>query len=216
MKSIRILLADDHNVLRDGLRLLLERQTGFEVVAEASDGREALRLAEKLRPDVAVIDIAMPLMNGIDAASRIVETCLGTSVIILSMHHDESYIVRALNAGARGYLLKDSLKSDLIGAVNAVSQGHSYFSPKVSMLLQEDYFREMSDRQKGDSLELLTPREREILQLAAEGRSNKEIAGLLNLSFYTVETHRSHVLQKLNLHTVPELILYAVRKGIIH
>jgi DNA-binding NarL/FixJ family response regulator len=216
MTPIRILLADDHNLLRDGLRLLLERQPGFAVVAEAGDGREALRLAEEHRPDVAVMDIAMPLLNGIDATKRIVDACTPTSVIILSMHHDESYIVRALNAGARGYLLKDSLKADLIGAVKAVSQGHSYFSPQIRALLQEDYFREMSDKHKTDSFELLTAREREILQLAAEGRSNKEVAQLLNLSQHTVETHRAHILQKLNLHTVPELILYAVRKGIIH
>ncbi len=215
MKPIRILLADDHSILRDGLRLLLERQ-GFVVVAEAGDGREAVKLAEEHRPDVAVMDIAMPVLNGIDATSRIVESCAPTAVIILSMHHDESYIVRALNAGARGYLLKDSLKADLIAAVNAVSQGHSYFSPKVSLLLQEDYFREMADKQKTDTFELLTAREREILQLVAEGKSNKEIGGLLNVSFYTVETHRSHILQKLNLHSVPEVILYAVRKGIIH
>jgi two-component system response regulator NreC len=216
MKPIRILLADDHNLLREGLRLLLERQQGFAVVAEASDGREALRLAEEQQPDVVVMDIAMPVLNGIDATKRIVETCTRTAVIILSMHHDESYVVRALNAGARGYLLKDSLKADLIGAVNAVSQGHSFFSPKIRLLLQEDSFRQMADKQKTDTLELLSGREREVLQLAAEGRSNKEIADLLNLSFHTIETHRAHILQKLNLHTVPELILYAVRKGIIH
>ena len=216
MKPIRILLADDHNLLREGLRLLLERQQGFAVVAEASDGREALRLTEEHRPDVVVMDIAMPVLNGIDATKRIVETCTQTAVIILSMHHDESYVVRALNAGARGYLLKDSLKADLIGAVNAVSQGHSFFSPKIRLLLQEDSFRQMADKQKSDTLELLSGREREVLQLAAEGRSNKEIADLLTLSFHTIETHRAHILQKLNLHTVPELILYAVRKGIIH
>jgi DNA-binding NarL/FixJ family response regulator len=216
MKPIRILLADDHNLLRDGLRLLLERQEGFMVVAEASDGREAIQMAEEHRPDVAVMDIAMPVLNGIDATRKIVDTCAPTAVIMLSMHHDESYVVRALNAGARGYLLKDSLKADLIGAVKSVSQGYSYFSPKIRSLLQEDYFRQMADQQKTDSYELLTAREREILQLAAEGRSNKEIAQLLNLSFHTVETHRGHILQKLNLHTVPELILYAVRKGIIH
>jgi two-component system, NarL family, response regulator NreC len=216
MKPIRILLADDHNLLREGLRLLLERQQGFVVVAEANDGREALRLAEEHQPDVVVMDIAMPVLNGIDATKRIVETCPKTAVIILSMHHDESYVVRALNAGARGYLLKDSLKADLIGAVNAVSQGHSFFSPKIRLLLQEDSFRQMADKQKTDTLELLSGREREVLQLAAEGRSNKEIADLLNLSFHTIETHRAHILQKLNLHTVPELILYAVRKGIIH
>lgn len=216
MRPIRILLADDHNLLRDGLRLLLERQPDFEVVAEASDGREALRMAEEHRPDVAVMDIAMPLLNGIEAARQIVETCSPTNVIMLSMHHDESYIVRALNAGARGYLLKDSLKADLIAAVKSVSQGHSYFSVKIRAMLQEDYFRQLSDKHKTDSFELLTAREREILQLVAEGSSNKEIANLLNLSFHTVETHRGHILQKLNIHTVPELILYAVRKGIIH
>jgi DNA-binding NarL/FixJ family response regulator len=216
MKPIRILLADDHNLLRDGLRLLLERQPDFEVVAEASDGREALRLAGEHRPDVAVMDIAMPVLNGIEATRQIVETCAPTAVIMLSMHHDESYVVRALNAGARGYLLKDSLKADLIAAVKSVSQGHSYFSLKIRLLLQEDYFRQMADKQKTDSLELLTVRESEILQLIAEGRGNKEIANLLNLSAHTVETHRAHILQKLNLHTVAELILYAVRKGIIH
>jgi len=216
MKPIRILLADDHSLLRDGLRLLLERQPDFSVVAEAGDGREALRRVEEHRPDIAVMDIAMPQLNGIEATKQIVAHNPSTSVIMLSMHHDESYVVRALNAGARGYLLKDSLKADLIAAVKSVSQGHSYFSPKIRLLLQEDYFRQMADKQKSDSLELLTARESEILQLAAEGRSNKEIAGLLNLSSHTVETHRAHILQKLNLHTVPELILYAVRKGIIH
>jgi DNA-binding NarL/FixJ family response regulator len=216
MKQIRILLADDHNLLRDGLRLLLERQPDFAVVAEAGDGREAVRLAEEHRPDVAVMDIAMPVLNGIEATKQIVETCAPTGVIMLSMHHDESYIARALNAGARGYLLKDSLKADLIAAVKSVSQGYSYFSLKIRAMLQEDYFRQLADKHKTDTFELLTVREREILQLIAEGSSNKEIARVLNLSFHTVETHRGHILQKLNLHTVPELILYAVRKGIIH
>jgi len=216
MKRIRILLADDHNVLRDGLRLLLERQPAFEIVAEAADGREALALAQRHAPDVAVVDIAMPGLNGIEATRRIADTCERTGVIILSMHHDESYILRALKAGARAYLLKDSLKADLIAAIHAVAQGRSYFSPKVSQLLQEDYVRELAEQEKDDSFELLTPREREILQLIAEGRSNKEIANLFNLSLYTVDTHRSHILRKLNLHTVPDLILYAVRKGIIH
>lgn len=216
MKPIRILLADDHHIMRDGLRMLLERQSGFTVVAEASDGREAVRMAQELRPDVAIMDIAMPGLNGIEATRCIRETCDATAVIILSMHDDESYVVRALRAGARGYLLKDSLKTDLLAAIRAVVQGQSHFSPKVSQLLQEDYFRELADKQKEDSFELLTPREREILQLAAEGKSNKEIANLLNLSLYTVDTHRSNILHKLNLHSVPELILYAVRKGIIH
>jgi two-component system, NarL family, response regulator NreC len=216
MKRIRILLADDHNVLRDGLRLLLERQPDFEVAAEAEDGRQALALAQQCCPDVAIVDIAMPELNGIEVTRRILASCERTAVVILSMHHDESYVLRALNAGARAYLLKDSLKGDLIDAVRAVAQGHSYFSPKISRLLREDFFREMADKQKEDSFELLTDREREVLQLVAEGKSNKEIANLLNLSSYTVDTHRSHFLHKLNLHTVPELILYAVRKGIIH
>lgn len=209
-------MADDHNVLREGLRLLLERQEDFEVVAEAGDGREALALARQHRPDIAVIDIAMPGLNGIEVTRRIIDICEGTAIVILSMHHDESYILRALNAGARAYLLKDSLKADLIAAIRAVARGHSYFSPIIRRLLQEDFFREMADKHKEDSFELLTDREREILQLVAEGKGNKEIAVLLNLSPYTVDTHRSHILHKLNLHTVPELILYAVRKGIIH
>jgi DNA-binding NarL/FixJ family response regulator len=216
MKPIRILLADDHNVLREGLRSLLERQPAFEVVAEAADGREAIRLAEQHQPDVAIIDIAMPGLNGIEATRCIVDSCHSTAVIILSMHYDESYVIRALRAGARSYLLKDSLKADLISAIRGVAGGQSYFSPEISRLLQEDYFRQMSDTESENSIELLSPREREILQLAAEGRSNKEIANRLNLSLYTVDTHRSHILRKLNLHSVAELILYAVRKGIIH
>jgi two-component system, NarL family, response regulator NreC len=204
-------LADDHNVIREGLRELLERQPGFEVVAEAGDGRQAVALAQEYLPDVAIIDIAMPGLNGIEATSSIVTACSQTAVIILSMYCDESYVLRALKAGARAYLLK----ADLMAAVRGVVLGHSYFSPKVSQLLQEDYVREMAEQQKDDSYELLTAREREILQLAAEDNSNKEIANRLNLSLYTVDTHRSHILRKLNLHSVPDLILYTVRKGII-
>jgi two-component system, NarL family, response regulator NreC len=215
MDPIRILLADDHNILRDGMRLLLERQPGFVVVGEASDGREVLELAHDQRPDVVVMDIAMPNMNGIEATRRIVDKHPSTGVVILSMHHDESYVIRSLKAGARAYLLKDALKAELISAIHAVVQGRSFFSPKVSKILQEDYVRTLELRDTEDSYDLLTDREREILQLIAEGKTNKEIASTLNLSLYTVDTHRSHILQKLNLHSVPELILYAVRKGII-
>jgi two-component system response regulator NreC len=169
MKPIRILLADDHNVLREGLRLLLERQEDFEVVAEAEDGRTAVVLAQQHRPDIAVIDIAMPGLNGIEVTRRIVDSCEDTAIVILSMHHDESYILRALNAGARAYLIKDSFKADLIAAIRAAARGHSYFSPMIRRLLQEDFFREMADKNKEDSFELLTDREREILQLVAEG-----------------------------------------------
>jgi len=215
MDQIRILLADDHNILRDGMRLLLERQPGFVVVGEASDGREVLELAHDQRPDVIVMDIAMPNMNGIEATRRIVDKHPATGVVILSMHHDESYVIRSLKACARAYLLKDALKAELISAIQAVVQGRSFFSPKISKILQEDYVRTLELRDTEDTYELLTDREREILQLIAEGKTNKEIASTLNLSLYTVDTHRSHILQKLNLHSVPELILYAVRKGII-
>ena len=214
-QAIRILLADDHNVLREGMRLMLERQPGFVVAGEASDGRETLELVRDLHPDVVVMDIAMPNMNGIEATRRIVEQHPQTGVVILSMHYDESYVIRSLKAGARGYLLKDALKSELIGAIQAVAQGRSFFSPKISRILQEDYVQVLGRMGSDDSYEVLTGREREILQLVAEGKTNKEIANQLNLSLYTVDTHRTHILQKLNLHSVAELILYAVRKGII-
>jgi two-component system, NarL family, response regulator NreC len=212
---IRIILADDHAVMRRGLRLVLEQQEDFEVVGEASDGREAVNLAETIKPDVAVLDITMPNLNGIEAAHQISARQLGVSTIVLSMHADESFVLRALKAGARAYLLKESAEGDLINAVRLVSEGKSFFSPIVSRMLVEDYVRQLQDRDIEDSYELLTLREREILQLIAEAKSNKEIAGMLNLSLYTVETHRSNILEKLNLHSVPELILYAVRKGVI-
>ena len=215
MSSIRVLLADDHTVVRSGLRVLLERQGGFTVVAEASDGREAVEMAAATHPDVAVIDVAMPNLNGIEAARRITEQNLAGAVIFLSMHADESYVLRGLDAGARGYLLKDSPEADLATAIRAVHEGKAFFSPAVSKLLSEEYVLHMRRRGAGDSYELLSAREREILQMIGEGKANKEIAGALNLSVYTVETHRSNILGKLNLHSTPELILYAVRKGIV-
>ncbi len=215
MAPIRILLADDHTVVRDGLRALLEKQVDMTVVAEAADGRESVRLAEEHLPDVVVMDIAMPNMNGIEATRRILEQNPACSVVILSMHQDESYVLRSLKAGAKGYLLKDSLRGDVIDAIRTVSQGRSFLTRKVSRLLQEDYVHQMERRGLDDSYDLLTGREREILQLVAEGKANKEVASFLNISLTTVETHRTHILQKLGLHSVPELILYAVRKGII-
>jgi DNA-binding NarL/FixJ family response regulator len=212
---IRILLADDHTVVRDGLRALLEKQSDMAVVAEAGDGRDSVRLAEEHAPDVVIMDIAMPNMNGIEATRRIVAACPKTSVVILSMHQDESYVLRSLKAGAKGYLLKDSLRSDVIDAIRSVAQGRSFLTRKVSRILQEDYIRQLERRGLDDSYDLLTDREREVLQLIAEGRTNKEAANLLNVSLTTVETHRTHILQKLGLHSIPELILYAVRKGII-
>ena len=215
MPPIRILLADDHSILREGLRMLLDRQDEFAVVGDASNGREAVEMAEKHDPDVVIMDLAMPGLNGIEATRRIIARSPRTAVVILSMHSDESYILRSLKAGARGYLLKDSLKADLLDAVRAAVRGKSFFSPKVSQVLKEEYVNELEARGAEDTWELLTDREREILQLVAEGKTNKEIAALLNISIYTIDTHRSHILQKLNLHSAPELILYAVRKGII-
>lgn len=215
MASIRILLADDHTVVRDGLRALLEKQADMTVVAEAGDGRESVRLAGEHTPDVVVMDIAMPNMNGIEATRRILEQNPACAVVILSMHQDESYVLRSLKAGAKGYLLKDSLRGDVVDAIRTVSRGRSYLTRKVSRILQEDYVRQMERRGVEDSYDLLTSREREILQLVAEGKANKEVAALLNISLTTVETHRTHILQKLGLHSIPDLILYAVRKGII-
>jgi two-component system response regulator NreC len=212
---IQVILADDHAVMRRGLRLVLEQQDGFEVLGEASDGRQAVSLAESLRPDVAVLDITMPNLNGIEAARQISAKQLGVAIVVLSMHADEGYVLRALKAGARGYLLKESPEADFIQAIRSVSEGKAFFSPAVSRMLVEDYMRQLQDKDIEDSYELLTAREREILQLVAEGKSNKDVANMLNLSLYTVETHRSNILEKLNLHNVPELILYAVRKGVI-
>jgi DNA-binding NarL/FixJ family response regulator len=213
--SIRILLADDHTVVREGMRALLERQTDMTVVAEAADGRDSVRLAEEECPDVVVMDVAMPGMNGIEATRRILAACPRTGIVILSMHQDESYVLRSLKAGAKGYLLKDSPQADVVAAIRAVAQGRSFLSRKISRMLQEDYVQELESQGLEDSYDLLTDREREILQLLAEGRANKEVANLLNIGVTTVETHRGHILQKLGLHSVPDLILYAVRKRLI-
>jgi DNA-binding NarL/FixJ family response regulator len=215
MKTIRILLADDHTVVRKGLRLLLDSQPGFQVVAEASNGREAVAQAYEHAPDVVVMDVAMPLLNGIEAARQISAKLPKIAIVFLSMHSDEAYVLRALKAGARAYLLKDSAEHDLICAVKAVCEGKTFFSPVIAKMMMEDYMLRMRERQVEDSYELLTTREREILQLLAEAKSNKEVANILHLSLYTVETHRANILQKLNLHSGPELILYAIRKGVI-
>ena len=215
MTDIRILLADDHTVIRSGLRVLLERQPGFRVIAEAADGRETVELANAQVPDVLVVDVAMPKLNGIDAVRQITAKHPEIAVVVLSMHSDEGYVLRALKAGARAYLLKDSPEGDLISAIRAVHDGKAFFSPAISKMLAEDYLRQLQQRGQEDSYELLTAREREVLQLLAEGRSNKEVATVLGLSLYTVETHRANILEKLNLRGTPELILYAVRKGVI-
>jgi DNA-binding NarL/FixJ family response regulator len=215
MKKVRILIADDHGIVRTGLRLQIERNEAFEVIGEASDGREAVRLAELLTPDIVIMDIAMPNLNGIQAAAQIVKNQPSTGIIILSMHSDETYITRALAAGAKGYLLKENADRDLHNAVRAVADGKRFFSPAIANTLRADYMRELQQRGLEDSYDLLTEREKEVLQLLAEGKANKEVAGMLNLSISTVETHRTRLMQKLNLHSSAEIVLYAVRKRII-
>ncbi len=211
---MRVLLADDHAIVRRGLRGLLET-AGFNVVAEAADGLDAIRLCEEHRPDTMILDIGMPRLNGIEVAARATKLDRPPGVIILSVHGDESYIMRALAAGARAYLLKSATDEDLIPAVRAVAAGKPYFSPAVTAVLVEDYMRQLQQRGLTDSYHLLTDREKEVLQLLAEGRSNKEVATLLDLGVSTVETHRANLMQKLNLHNTAEIVLYAVRKGLI-
>lgn len=215
MSAIRILIADDHAIMRRGLRTLLEREPGLEVIAEACDGREAIALARRERPHVAILDIAMPNLNGIEAARQIAEILPDTQIVILTVQADEAYLLSALKAGARGYVLKSSAESEVVDAVKAVTSGKAFFSPKVSRILADDYTRYLQREQATDAYELLTSREREILQLLAEGATNKDIANALELSHTTVICHRQHIFQKLNLHSIADLILYAVRKGII-
>lgn len=215
MSAIKVLLADDHGVVRKGLRFLLEQEPDITVAGEAVDGREAVKLAKELQPAVIVMDIAMPQLNGIDATAQALKVSPGSGVLILSMHNDESYILRALEAGARGYILKDNAEEHLVQAIRIVAQGKPFFSPVIAQTLLEDYMRNLQQKGQQDSYSLLTDREKEVLQLLAEGRSNKDVAQLLDLSVYTVETHRTRIMQKLNLHNTAELVLYAVRKKII-
>ena len=207
---IRVLLADDHAMVRKGFRLILEAQPDMEIAGEAGNGREAVELAEKLHPDVVVMDVAMPELNGIEATRRLASSSPHTRVLALSMHKDSVYVREILRAGARGYLLKDSIDTDLISAVRAVAKGDGYISPGVSDAVLTDYRRHVTD-----PLNLLTSREREVLQMIAESKTNKEIAASLNLSIYTVEAHRGKIMEKLNLHSTGELVRFAVRHGLI-
>jgi two-component system, NarL family, response regulator NreC len=211
----KVLIADDHGVVRKGLRLLLEQYAEIEVVGEAANGREAVRLATELSPNVILMDVAMPLLNGIDAAEQIRKANDQIGVVMLTMHADEGYLLRALNAGVRGYLLKESAEEDLLRAVQAVSRGKPFFSPAITHTLLEDYMRVLKEDGLSDSFELLTTREREVLQLLAEGKTNKEVASILDVSLYTIESHRTNLMQKLNLHNTAEIVLYAVRKNLV-
>jgi DNA-binding NarL/FixJ family response regulator len=210
MKRIRILLADDHAVVRQGFKMILSAQPDMEIVGEAGNGREAVELAEKLRPEVVVMDVSMPELNGIEATRRLGDSTPHTRVLALSMHKDSVYVREILRAGARGYLLKDSIAGDLVAAVRSVASGEGYISPAVSTAVLDDYRRHVSN-----PIDLLTSREREVLQMLAEGKTNKEIAAVLNLSVYTVDAHRGRIMEKLNLHSINELVRFAVRNGLV-
>ena len=215
MPKLRVVLGDDHTIVRQGIRKILEERRDWEVVAEAGDGREAVKKVLEQQPDVAILDIGMPLLNGIEATRQIVKRAPTVRVLILSMHSDEAYITQALQAGAKGYLLKDSADTDLIRGVTDVAAGKSFFSPAVAKVMLDDYVRHLADKGIVDRYDALSEREREIFQLVAEGHSNKAIAELLSISPATVETHRAHLLQKLDLHNTAEVVLYAVRRGVI-
>lgn len=215
MADLTILLGDDHALMRQGLRKILEERRDWRVVAEAGNGRDAVRDALALHPDVAVLDIGMPVLNGIEATRQIVRRAPAVRVLILSMHHDQAYVTQAVQAGARGYLLKDSAGTELLEAVAAVAAGKSFFSSSVAEAMLDDYVRSLADRGILDRHDALSEREREVLQLVAEGRSSKEIADLLSISPATVETHRAHLLQKLGLKNTAEVVLYAARRGIV-
>jgi DNA-binding NarL/FixJ family response regulator len=209
-KRIRILLVDDHAVVRQGFKMILAAQTDMEIVGEAGNGREAVELAGELKPDVVVMDVAMPELNGIEATRRLAETAPHARVVALSMHKDSVYVREILRAGARAYLLKDSVAADLVSAVRSVARGEGYLSPAVSNAVLDDYRRHVTN-----PIDLLTSREREVLQMLAEGKTNKEIATVLNLSVYTVDAHRGRIMEKLNLHSINELVRFALRNGLI-
>lgn len=209
-RKIRILLADDHAVVRQGFKLILSQEPDLEVVAEASDGAETVRLTLELRPDIVIMDIAMPRISGVEATRRIAEQCPDSKVMILSMHKDSVYVRETLRAGARGYLLKESIDHDLLRAVRAVAQGAGYLSPEISATVLEDYQQQVTD-----PFDLLSAREREVLQMLAEGKVAKEIATALDISVYTVDAHRGRIMKKLGLHSSTEIVRFAMRRGLI-
>jgi DNA-binding NarL/FixJ family response regulator len=215
MGELRVLLGDDHTMLRQGLKKILEDRHDWRVVAEAGNGRDAVREVLALKPDVAVLDIGMPLLNGLEATRQIVRHAPAVRVLILSMHSDQAYVTQAVQAGAKGYLLKESAAGELIEAIAALAAGKSFFSPAVAQVVFDDYTRRLTDKGIADPYDTLSEREREVLQLVAEGRSSKEIAELLSISATTVETHRAHILQKLGLHNTVEVVRYATRRGIV-
>ncbi len=214
LMDTKVLLVDDHAILREGLKMVLDAQPGITVVGEAENGREALDLVEELHPDVVVMDIAMPQMNGAEATRQIKRRFPQTRVVILTMHENQQYLMQIVNAGATGAVLKRSAGSELVTAVNAAARGESFFSPSMASMLLQDY-RVRLQRDESDDVDMFTEREREVLQLVAEGKTNKEISDLLTVSIKTVQTHRAHIMEKLGAHDRTDLVRYAMRKGII-
>ena len=215
MSAVRVLLGDDHTLVRQGIRRILQDHPELEVVGEAVDGREAVHKALELTPDVVVLDVAMPGLSGIEATRQIVRRAPNIGVLMVSMHAEEAYVVQSLRAGAKGYVLKDSADVDLLNGIGAVAAGKSFFSPAVAKVMLDEYVRALAERGLSDRYETLSDREREIFQLLAEGRSNKDVSVLLSISPATVETHRARIFQKLDVHNAAELVLYAVHRGIV-
>jgi DNA-binding NarL/FixJ family response regulator len=211
--SIRILLADDHKILRSGLRALLEKQPGFDIVAEAENGRTAVQKSVKLSPDVVIMDISMPDLNGIEAARQIIDKSPRTKIIMLSVHSDRRFVAEVFKAGASGYLLKDCDFEELVAGVHAVVDDKTYLCPRIADVVRDDYLRRLTQTESS-VFSILTAREREVLQLMAEGRSTKEIAFSFNLSVKTIESHRQRIMEKLDIHSIAELTKYAVREGL--
>ncbi len=209
-RAINILLADDHTIVRQGLKLILSAHPDLHVVGEAANGKEAVELAAKLKPDIVLLDVAMPELNGIEATRKMVEANSRLRVLVLSMHKEAVYVREILRAGARGYILKDAIDTELLNAVRSVARGDGYISPAVSGALLNDFRKDVTD-----PVDLLSPREREVLQLIAEGKTNKEIATKLNLSVYTVDSHRGKIMEKLNLHSTGELVRFAIKRGLV-
>jgi DNA-binding NarL/FixJ family response regulator len=215
MDNLRIVLADDHTLFRQGVRRVLEEQAGWEVIAEASDGADAVRRTLDLEPHIVILDIAMPRLNGVEATRQIVKRLAAVRVLIVSMYSDDVYVTQALEAGAHGFILKDAADADLVRAVKDLAAGRSFFSPVVAKVMLDDYVRHLAARGITDRFDSLSEREREVFQLIAEGHSNKDIAALLHVSPGTVETHRARIMEKLDVHSASEIVLYAVRRGVI-
>jgi DNA-binding NarL/FixJ family response regulator len=211
--GVRIILADDHKIMREGLKALLEKQTDIEVIAEAENGLEAVRLTQRLKPDIVIMDIGMPGLNGVEATRQIVTEVQGVKVIALSMHSDRRFVIEMLKVGAAGYLLKDSASEELTSAIRAVAANQPYLSPKVTDVVIKDYLNTIS-RSEPTAFNVLTAREREVLQMLAEGKTTKQIAFALNVSVKTIETHRQQMMEKLNIRSIAELTKYAIREGL--